>query len=316
MTASGNKGRVPGAPAGSESSPFGSVLVPVDLTPLADRVLARVALLPLADDARITLLHVVSERLPARDQRSAARDARQALADEARHIAAMLPASVHIEPMVRIGTPAVVIADVAGSEQSELVVMGSGSGRTLRAEFLGFTAQRVIRRCQLPILVVRLPARAPYHRPAVALDLDELAHEVLGLLYRVLPPPRPRVTIIHAYEAPYPELLYPSVSEDEGDSLREERQMHASLELSALLASSLHRARVRAKDAPAWKAHIRHGSPQVVIEKIVKKAATDLLLLGTHGYSDVAHMFLGTVAGDVLRDVACDVLVVPPRLSV
>jgi nucleotide-binding universal stress UspA family protein len=50
-----------------------------------------------------------------------------------------------------------------------------------------------------------------------------------------------------------------------------------------------------------------------VISKAVKKADTDLLVLGTHGYSGVAHMFLGSVAGDVLRDVTCDVLVVPPR---
>lgn len=31
------------------------------------------------------------------------------------------------------------------------------------------------------------------------------------------------------------------------------------------------------------------------------------------GYGAVARVFLGTVAGDVLRDVPCDVLVVPPR---
>jgi nucleotide-binding universal stress UspA family protein len=48
-----------------------------------------------------------------------------------------------------------------------------------------------------------------------------------------------------------------------------------------------------------------------VVERAVKKADSDLLVLGTHGYSGVAHAFLGTVAGDVLRAVACDVLVVP-----
>ena len=48
-------------------------------------------------------------------------------------------------------------------------------------------------------------------------------------------------------------------------------------------------------------------------KKAVEKADTDLLVLGTRGFTGVAHLFLGTVAGDVLRDVACDVLVVPPR---
>jgi nucleotide-binding universal stress UspA family protein len=56
-----------------------------------------------------------------------------------------------------------------------------------------------------------------------------------------------------------------------------------------------------------------HGSPRLVIEKAVKKADTDLLVLGTHGYASVAYLFFGTVAGDVLREVSCDVLIVPPR---
>lgn len=36
------------------------------------------------------------------------------------------------------------------------------------------------------------------------------------------------------------------------------------------------------------------------------------LLVQTRNRTGIAHTFLGTVAGDVLRDVACDVLVVPP----
>lgn len=43
---------------------FRSLLVPVDLTAISDRVLGRVALLPLADGTRVTLLHVVPKNLP------------------------------------------------------------------------------------------------------------------------------------------------------------------------------------------------------------------------------------------------------------
>ncbi|NTX17898.1 universal stress protein, partial [Myxococcus sp. CA056] len=57
----------------------------------------------------------------------------------------------------------------------------------------------------------------------------------------------------------------------------------------------------------------RYGSPRTVIPDVVAKSRADLLLLGTHGRAGIAHALLGTVAGDVLRDVTCDVLVVPPR---
>jgi nucleotide-binding universal stress UspA family protein len=54
------------------------------------------------------------------------------------------------------------------------------------------------------------------------------------------------------------------------------------------------------------------GSPRGVVEKAIKKAQTDLLVLGTRGYSGAAFVFLGTVAGDLLRAAQCDVLMVPP----
>lgn len=292
---------------------FRSLLVPVDLTPMSDRVLSRVALLPLADGARITLLHVVPESLPVRARLSAERDAKKALADETRSLAKSLPQGVIIEATVKIGAAAKEIAARAKSTKAELVVMGRGGGRALRDVFLGSTAERVIRRSLLPVLVVRLAPHAPYRRPALALELDQTTHDIVALMLRVIPPPRPRVALIHALEAPYQDLVYPSLSDEEEEDRREEATERASRRLAKLLTASLTRANVHPGDAPTWKHHLRPGSARLVIEKVVKKAETDLLVLGTHGYTGIAHVFLGTVAGDVLREVACDVLVVPQR---
>ncbi len=289
-----------------------SLLVAVDLTPISDRLLARVARLPLSDGARLTLLHVVPESLPARDRRTAERDAKKLLNDEANTLAKSVPKGVSISPVVKVGVAAKEIAACADSTKVDLIVMGRGGGRALRDIFLGSTAERVIRRLMLPVLVVRLAAHAPYRRPSVALDVDQAAHDVLGFMLRVLPPPRPRVTVIHAFDIPYQGLVYSSLSKEDADDFREQFQQKASRQLADLLATSLKRAKVRASDVPMWT-RIRCGRPRLVIQKAVKKADTDLLVLGTRGFTGVAHLFLGTVAGDVLRDVACDVLVVPPR---
>lgn len=312
MTIGAKKNSLSTEPTGSAPGRFRSVLVPVDLTPLSDRVLARVARLPLANDARLQLLHVVPSRLPPREQRSAERDAKNALAGEARNLAKSLPKTIRLEPVVKVGAAAIDIAACASSMNAELIVMGRGGGRALRDIFLGSTAERVIRRGQLPVLVVRMAAREAYSRPALALDLDQAAHDVLSLMFRIIVPPRPRLTVIHAFDSSYGRLVYPSLPEDVVEERRSELQQTASLQLGNLLADALARAGLSPKDAP-WKSHVRDGSPRLVIAKAVKKAETDLLALGTHGYSGLAHMFLGTVAGDVLRDVTCDVLVVPPR---
>ena len=172
---------------------------------------------------------------------------------------------------------------------------------------------RVIRRGKVPILAVRLPARGPYRRPAVALELDQASERVLDLLYQVVPSPRPSVEVIHACDAHYQMASYPSVSEDETDEYREHYRGKALREIGKRLGASIARAKIATVDAPSWKTSVRYGSARSVIREAVKKSEIDLLVLGTRGHRGVAHAFLGTVAGDVLREVACDVLVVPPR---
>jgi nucleotide-binding universal stress UspA family protein len=294
---------------------FHSLLVAIDLTPSSDRVLGRVSRLPLADDAEVTILHVVPGSLTATQQRDAERDADAALASEALHLRKSLPQHVRIHRLVKRGGAAEEIGACATKLDAELIVMGRGSGRALRDAFLGSTAERVVRQARIPVLVVRLAARATYKRPALALDLDQAAHEVVRLLLRVLPAPRPRVAIIHAYEIPYRGLIYPSLSADEADKTDEEFRLAAHEDLAGLLATALAEGKVRPEDTPPWKLHVWHGSPLVVVERVMKKVETDLLVLGTRGHSGAAYLFLGTVAGELLRQAKCDVLVVPPASS-
>ena len=300
---------VPGPP------PFRSLLVPIDLAPGSARVLGRLPLLPLAEDTQVTALHVVPAGLTARQQRSVERDAIRALADELRHPRKALPGNVTIEPLVKRGATAETIGSCATRMKAELVVMGRGSGRPLRDDFIGSTAERVIRQAKIPVLVVRLAPRLPYGRPSIAIALDEAAYEAVAVLLRVLPTPRPAVTVIHAFDAPYRSHFYPSLSETAADERRNELQLKAASEISGLLRNALARAKVLPSNAPAWKAHIRFGSPRIVVERAIERNGADLLVLGTHGYSGAPYLLLGTVAGDLLRRSTCDVLVVPPAPS-
>lgn len=289
------------------------LLVPIDLTPGSDRVLGRISLLPLADDSRVTLLHVVPGSLPPREQRNAARDASKALAEEVRHLRKSLPKNVSIEPEVRLGAAAKEIGACATKVKAELIVMGRGGGRVLRDAFLGSTAERVIRQARLPVLVVRLPPRTTYRRPALALDLDLAAHGIIRLMFLVLSSPRRRVAVIHAFHIPYLGLYYPSHTEDEIEETKDELHLRATL--ARLLAAALADANVPPEYAPSWEIHVRRGAPRSIVMKFTKETETDLLVLGTHGYSGPAHHFLGTVAGSLLRESKCDVLVVPPTPS-
>src|SRR5690606_15362857 len=101
-----------------------SLLVAVDLTPSSDRVLGRVVRLPLASDARITLLHVIPGGLTAREERSARQEANRALAAEQRHLRASLPRGVRVDSMIRVGATAKEIGAAAAKARAELILMG------------------------------------------------------------------------------------------------------------------------------------------------------------------------------------------------
>lgn len=275
--------------------------------------MGRAVSLPVAAGGTVTLLHVVSSSLPARSRREAEKFARTALANEALHASDALGPDVTVKQTVAVGAPAQKLVEVASRVKADLIVMGRGVGRPLRDSFLGSTAERVIRQGRIPVLVVRLPARGPYRRPTLGLDLDQTAEAVLRMLFRVIPPPRPRAVIVHAHDAPYLGMVHARLSEDEREEDEHRYRQRAAVQLAQIVARAAHGQTGATNDGPEFTTHVRFGDPRRVIKAAVKKLDTDLLLLGTHGYTGAAQLFLGTVAGEVLREVRCDVLVVPPR---
>ena len=110
-------------------------------------IVGRVERLPLAPDARITLLSVVPETLPASERRRARVRARAALEAEARDLARAHFEKPMIHSVVASGAPAAEIARCADATRAELVVMGRGGTRVLREVTWG----------PLDVLVVDLP---------------------------------------------------------------------------------------------------------------------------------------------------------------
>jgi nucleotide-binding universal stress UspA family protein len=60
------------------------------------------------------------------------------------------------------------------------------------------------------------------------------------------------------------------------------------------------------------QAHAGHTAP--AIAAYAASLPADLVVVGTHGRSGLSHLMLGSVAEKVLRQTACPVLTVPPRV--
>lgn len=69
---------------------------------------------------------------------------------------------------------------------------------------------------------------------------------------------------------------------------------------------------------PAWEAEhkvvraTRQGPPFLEIVRYAKEEDIDLIVIGTHGRSGLAHVLLGSVAERVVRKAPCPVLTVRP----
>lgn len=288
---------------------FRSVLAAVDLTAAVDTVIRRVELLPFARHAKLTLLHVVPRTLATSARRTAVADALGLLEAVVPRIAARLP-HVDVEWLVTVGATASEIANQATTRSVQLIVTGRGPSRVFRDTLLGSTAERVLRRAQLPLLVTRPSHGGHYQRPAVAVALDHTDPRTIAALLQLVPPPRPGVVLLHACDVPHYAKAARSLGDTALEQYLEQVRQRATHDIRLLVKRCGDRDGARGRP-PMWTIRVSHGAPRTVIERAATDGAHDLLVLGTRGYTGAARAVMGSIAGDVLRATACDVLVVP-----
>jgi nucleotide-binding universal stress UspA family protein len=64
---------------------------------------------------------------------------------------------------------------------------------------------------------------------------------------------------------------------------------------------------------PQAKTRIREGSPRTGVLDTARDVGADLIVMGTHGRSGLAHIFFGSVAEHVVRQSQIPVLTVRQR---
>ena len=288
--------------------PFETVLVATDFTRGADCAVQRAARLPIAADGKLLVVHVLPDGIPAKYRRQAEREAREALDKIVRRIVRAFRragnARISVVPALRVGKPYVEIIRLARSEMADIVVVGRHGRRVLRDLLLGSTAENVIRKANIPVLVANLTPSGSYDRPLIALDLDDTARSIITLALRSVGRDTSGVSVVHAYTVPFEGLFMPRLSPRELSNYRSECRNEAL--------SGLHRVLEWAGDAVRWRALVRRGDPRHVILREISARRADLVVLGTHGRSGVSHALLGSVAEHVVRRAVCDVLVTPP----
>lgn len=282
-----------------------SVVVATDFSAGAASAAARAALLPLARDATIHLVHVLPGEVPAslaeavKGRAAGALD--EAAEDLRRRVSRRGADGPKVEHALLGGKPYAEIIRFARWRGADLVVVGRHGPRALRDALIGSTAERVIRKGDVPVLLVNEEARDPYGRALVALDLSETSRREADLALSLLPDDAREISLVHAYHLSLGSWLAETVldayrREAHDEALKRAKDVAALIEPAGIACRTL----------------VREGDPRLTVLREVMQGGSELLVLGTHGRSGVAHALLGSVAEWLVRTAPCDVAVTRP----
>lgn len=293
--------------------PFEHLFVATDFSAGAASALGRAARLPLAEGGKVTVAHVLSDRIPNEARLDAEKLARQRLQQASKGLSKTAAVrgrrDIDVSSELCQGQPYVEIIRHARSLAADLIVIGRHGRRPVRDMFIGSTAERVIRAGDLPVLVVGRTARRSYRRPLLAVDLEDTCRSVVTAALRALGPEVTNGTMVHAYHVPFEGFMTPGVSEGDMTDLREEYRRMAVSGLAKLQASL-------SGLGVQWQTVLVRGDPRTALLAEAVRRRADLVAVGTHGRSGVAHALIGSVAEWVIQTASCDVLVArPARVS-
>lgn len=205
---------------------------------------------------------------------------------------------------VRFGQPAKEIS--ARSEQifADLIVIGAHGGNFFTDIFLGNTADKLIRRCRRPLLVVKNEPVSPYRHILVPVDFSEGSMQAAQLALQI--EPQAEITFLHVYDVPFAgKLSYAGVSQEAIDRYRQNARHDALITLNKFVDDLNVPQRLIMRDVVL-------GHPSGVVRDRAEKMHADLIVIGKHGRSRIEELILGSVTRDTIDWTKCDVMVVPP----
>jgi len=215
------------------------------------------------------------------------------------------------ESAASIGTPAtarVAVGDVldeilASCARDCLLAVGAHGLNPLRDAILGTTAERLVGRCEGPILVVRRGPQEEYQKLLAAVDLLPGSENVLAIAAAIAP--RATLAAAHAFDVPFEGALgragVPTSEIDQHRAAAFHRALAAMRGLGATVDG----------DPALFRPIVERGHAAQLIMEHEQALSADLVVIGKRARSAPEALLLGSVTRHVLADAGCDVLVVP-----
>lgn len=287
-----------------------TIVAATDLSPASDIAVEQAALLARKWDAELVLLHVFNDGFWSTIKAIYAAEhwadtepvlaARNRLSRQVGELAARH--GIRVRGDTRTGRAASEIAAFGREQDAQLLVVGAHGEDWIGDTVVGGTALKVLKRAELPVLLIRRPASADFSNILVATDFSDNAMRAAQLSLRWFPQARRR--LVHAWYVAFESRMRLAGASDEDieryrgqEVYRAERKVQE--QINALEA-----------DSAVGKLLIR-GAPAPVLTAQAARLEADLMVIGKHGGTVLDEVLLGSVTQNVLYQVGCNVLLVP-----
>lgn len=287
------------------------VLATTDLSAPARHAAERGALVARDTGATLSLVHVISDPVLGSLRRlleGPTDDVELRLRGKIDHDVARL--GEHLAQIRGASVPADVVTGAliagilghAAANCADLLVLGAQGASFMRHLMLGSTAERLVRKSDRPLLVVKQPPHERYRRVLVAVDFSPLSLAALDMARAVAP--HADLVLLHAYEVPYEDWM--QTVEVREDALQHYQQAARQRALQGMQAF-LDTARLTAAEVPTV---VIKGDPTLRILEHEQELDCDLIVVGKQGETVTEEFLLGSVTKHVLQQSQSDVLVV------
>ncbi|HEX2642164.1 MAG TPA: universal stress protein [Thermoanaerobaculia bacterium] len=206
---------------------------------------------------------------------------------------------------VEIGPPHRVVMEVASRIDADLIVLGAVE-RPRMAKLFGSTADRVLRKTERALLVLRGRLAVPPRRVLLPVDLSPLSGEELRCGLRLLegfdPERQAELEGLFVMTDLHREIFLQHSGQEDVES-------QAANEVEKFL-------RTNAAGA-GWQVQgrVESGYVDQGILARIQGIKPDLVVIGTHGAGGFERFLIGSVAASVVREAPGSVLVIPPEAA-
>lgn len=214
---------------------------------------------------------------------------------------------------VLVGDPALEIIRDVIEQRRDLVIMTAEGKGGLKQRLFGTTSTHLMRKCPVPLLVMKPSRRNRFHQILAAIDSevtggarDSLNALILELGLSLSAREDADLHVAHAWTMFGESLLRgrSGMCTSDVDRLVREEAKRQRRVIESLLAQH---------SITGCQLHLSKGDAAEVIPKLVGKLGIDLLVMGTVCRTGIPGFIIGNTAERVLDIVDCSVLVVKPE---